>query len=80
MSNGITKEMIDRINQLAAKKKAEGLNEDEINEQKALYKEYLAAIRGQVRANLERVRFVEDMTEEELIEEEVIIEETTKVN
>ena len=63
MSNGITKEMIDRINQLAAKKKAEGLNEDEINEQKALYKEYLAAIRGQVRANLERVRFVEEMTE-----------------
>ena len=69
MSNGITKEMIDRINQLAAKKKAEGLNEDEINEQKALYKEYLAAIRGQVRANLERVRFVEDLTEEELKEE-----------
>ena len=80
MSNGITKEMIDRINQLAAKKKAEGLNEDEINEQKALYKEYLASIRGQVRANLERLRFVEDMTEEELMEEEVIIEETTKVN
>ena len=80
MSNGITKEMIDRINQLAEKKKAEGLNEDEINEQKALSKEYLAAIRGQVRANLERVRFVEDMTEEELMEEEVIIEETTKVN
>ena len=72
--------MIDRINQLAEKKKAEGLNEDEINEQKALSKEYLAAIRGQVRANLERVRFVEDMTEEELMEEEVIIEETTKVN
>ena len=69
MSNGITKEMIDRINQLAAKKKAEGLNEDEINEQKALYTEYLAAIRGQVRANLENVRFVEDLTEEELKEE-----------
>ena len=48
--------------------------------QKALYKEYLAAIRGQVRANLERVRFVEDMTEEELMEVKVIIEETTKVN
>lgn len=69
MSNGITKEMIDRINQLAAKKKTQGLDEEEQKEQKALYKEYLAAIRGQVRANLETVRFVEDLTEEELKEE-----------
>lgn len=69
MSNGITKEMIDRINQLAAKKKAQGLNEEETREQKALYKDYLAAIRGQVRANLENVRFVEDLSEEELKEE-----------
>ena len=69
MSNGITKEMIDRINQLAAKKKTQGLDEEEQKEQKALYKEYLAAIRGQVRSNLENVRFVEDLTEEELKEE-----------
>ena len=69
MSNGITKEMIDRINQLAAKKKAEGLTAEELAEQKALYKEYLAAIRGQVRANLENVKFVEDLSEEELKEE-----------
>lgn len=69
MSNGITAEMIARINELAAKKKAEGLNEEELAEQKALYKEYLAAIRGQVRANLENVRYVEDLSEEELKEE-----------
>lgn len=62
----ITKEMIDRINELAAKKRTEGLTEEEQAEQKAIYKEYLAAIRGQVRSNLERVKFVEDMTEEEL--------------
>ena len=69
MSNGISKEMIAKINELAAKKKAEGLTEEEQAEQKALYKDYLAAIRGQVRANLENVRFVEDLSEEELKEE-----------
>jgi len=65
----ITQEMIRRINELAAKKKAEGLTEEELAEQKALYKEYLAGIRGQVRQKLENVRYVEDMTEEELKEE-----------
>ncbi|MBQ6496579.1 MAG: DUF896 domain-containing protein [Firmicutes bacterium] len=65
----ITPEMIARINELAAKKKAEGLTEGEQAEQKALYKEYLAAIRGQVRQKLDNVRYVEDLTEEELKEE-----------
>lgn len=65
----ITKEMIDRINVLAAKKKAEGLTEEEAAEQKALYKDYLDAIRGQVKASLSNVKFVEDMSEEELKEE-----------
>lgn len=65
----ITQEMIRRINELAAKKKAGGLTEEELAEQKALYKEYLAGIRGQVRQKLENVRYVEDMTEEELKEE-----------
>ena len=66
---GITKEMIDRINVLAAKKKAEGLTPEEQAEQKVLYKEYLAAIRGNMKARLEQVRFVEDLSEEELKEE-----------
>ncbi len=65
----ITQEMIERINELAAKKKAEGLTEEEHAEQKVLYKEYLVAIRGQVRQKLENVRYVEDLTEEELKEE-----------
>ncbi|MDD6190001.1 MAG: DUF896 domain-containing protein [Firmicutes bacterium] len=65
----ITKEMIDRINELAHKKKSVGLNEEELKEQKALYIEYLAAIRGQVRSSLSTVKFVEDLTEEELKEE-----------
>ena len=65
----ITQEMIERINELAAKKKAEGMTEEELAEQKLLYKEYLAGIRGQVRQKLENVRYVEDLTEEELKEE-----------
>ena len=65
----ITKEMIDRINELAAKKKAEGLTEEELAEQKVSYKEYLASIRGQVRQQLEQVKYVEDLSEEELKEE-----------
>ena len=65
----VTKEMIDRINVLAAKKKAEGLNEEELAEQKELYKEYLASIRGSMKAQLDNVRFVEDLSEEELKEE-----------
>ncbi|MCI7146107.1 MAG: DUF896 domain-containing protein [Clostridiales bacterium] len=65
----ITKDMIDRINQLAHKKKNGGLTPAEQKEQKALYIEYLAAIRGQVRSSLDNVRFVEDLTEEELKEE-----------
>ena len=65
----ISKEMIARINELAAKKKAEGLTEEETVEQKALYMEYLAGIRGQVRKKLESVRYIEDMTEEEIKKE-----------
>ena len=65
----VTKEMIDRINELAAKKKAEGLTAEEQAEQKALYKDYLSAIRGSMKAQLDNVRFVEDLSEEELKEE-----------
>ena len=60
---------IARINELAAKKKAEGLTEAEQAEQKGLYREYLASIRGSMKAQLDNVRFVEDLSEKELKEE-----------
>ena len=50
-------------------KKAEGLTEEEQAEQKELYKAYLASIRGSMKAQLDNVRFVEDLSEEELKEE-----------
>ena len=44
---------IDRINELARKKKSVGLTDDEIAEQKKLREEYLLAIRAQVTDTLD---------------------------
>ena len=52
----ITQEMIDRINQLAKKKKTEGLSEDEAAEQKALYREYIDAFKATEKFNPYTVR------------------------
>ena len=54
-----TKEMIERINELAHKKKKEGLTEAELSEQKELYKRYLANIRGQLKAQLDNIEGVD---------------------
>lgn len=62
------KELIDRINELAHKKKAEGLTEEEALEQASLRAEYLEEFRAGFRKQLENVRYVEDLTEEELAE------------
>ena len=55
----ITPELLARINELARKKRTVGLTDDELAEQKELYKIYLAAIRGQVTSLLERIEFVD---------------------
>lgn len=46
------KEKIDRINFLAKKKKAEGLTDEELSEQKVLYEEYLEGYRRNLRSTL----------------------------
>lgn len=53
--------LIARINELAHKKKAEGLTTEEQIEQKALYKEYLAGIRGQLKAQLDNIEVVDEL-------------------
>lgn len=53
------KSKIERINALAAKKKSEGLTEEEKTEQKALYEEYLGAIRKNFRSTLECIEFTD---------------------
>ena len=56
----ITKELLDRINFLARKKRNEGLSPDELAEQKKLYEVYLSSIRGQVTNLLDSIEFVDD--------------------
>ena len=55
----ITPELLARINELARKKRTVGLTEEELAEQKELYKVYLGAIRGQVTNLLESIEFVD---------------------
>jgi uncharacterized protein YnzC (UPF0291/DUF896 family) len=56
----ITREMIDRINQLSQKSKKDGLTEEEKLEQQELRKKYIEYIKGQVRNQLDSIKFVED--------------------
>ncbi|WP_047155336.1 DUF896 domain-containing protein [Aneurinibacillus tyrosinisolvens] len=56
----VTDEKIKRINELAAKAKASGLTEKEKAEQKSLRNEYIQAVRGSLRANLDSIRLVDE--------------------
>ncbi len=56
----ITQEMINRINELSKKKKTVGLTEEEQVEQKALYKEYIAAFRANLKSQLDMIEIVDD--------------------
>ena len=56
----LPKEKIDRINELARKKKKEGLTPAEKKEQHALRQEYLGGIRKQVKSSLDSIRFVDE--------------------
>lgn len=55
----VTKEQIDRINALAAKKKAEGLSAEETAEQAALRKLYIAAFRENLESQLKNIKLVD---------------------
>lgn len=56
----ITPELINRINQLARKKKLEGLTPDEEKEQARLRRIYLDGIRDQFKCTLDSIRVVDD--------------------
>ncbi len=49
------KAKIDRINALAKKAREEGLSDDEIVERDALRKEYLAAVRANLKSTLDSI-------------------------
>jgi len=56
----ITPETIRRINELARKKKTDGLTEAEAEEQQELRRLYLQGIRASLRNQLDRIQFVDD--------------------
>ncbi len=49
---------IQRINELYHKSKAEGLSPEELEEQKALRKEYIASVRKNIESQMENVSIV----------------------
>lgn len=55
---------LDRINELAHKSKSEGLTEEEKAEQAVLRLEFLAEIRADVRASLESIEIIEEVSAE----------------
>ncbi len=66
----ITKEQIDRINELARKAKTpEGLTLEELAERDFLRKSYIEAFRENLRSQLEQIKIVEQA--EEAIEKEI---------
>jgi len=56
----LTKEKIDRINELAKKSKVSCLTPQEKEEQAELRKEYLGKFREHFKSHLESIRFVDD--------------------
>ena len=57
---GITEADIKRINELYHKSKAEGLTVEEKAEQKKLRDNYVDAIRGNIRSQLENIKVVDE--------------------
>ncbi len=53
-------ETIERINELAHKQKGEGLNEEEKEEQRLLRQKYIAAIKDNLKAQLDNIRIVDE--------------------
>ena len=56
----MTQEKIDRINALARKSRAEGLTEEEKAEQAALRREYIDAVVGSLKAQLDSTVVVDE--------------------
>ncbi|MGN1383109.1 MAG: DUF896 domain-containing protein [Eubacterium sp.] len=73
----VTKEQINRINELAHKSKSVGLTAEEREEQKLLRRAYIDAFKENLRAQLDRIEIVDAPAEEERVVEEEKIEVDT---
>ena len=56
----MNEEKISRINELYHKSQAEGLTEDELEEQKRLRKEYVDSIKMSLKSQLDNIEIVEE--------------------
>ncbi len=59
----VTDQEIKRINELAKKSKEVGLSETEKQEQHELRQKYIQAVRTSLKANLDSIRYIEDLEE-----------------
>ncbi|MTV20495.1 DUF896 domain-containing protein [Staphylococcus delphini] len=68
----LSKEKLNRINELANKKKSEGLTETEVKEQSQLRSEYLEVFRSSFKSQIENTKVIDpdgnDVTPEKLKE------------
>lgn len=55
----LSPEIIERINELANKKKSEGLTETEKREQIKLREEYLSVVRKRIKHHIERMKIID---------------------
>jgi uncharacterized protein YnzC (UPF0291/DUF896 family) len=53
-------ETIERINQLARKSKTVGLTDEEIDERNELRKQYIEIFKGNLKMQLDSIRYIED--------------------
>lgn len=57
----LSKEKLDRINELAKKSKLQALTQEEKEEQSQLREQYLVKFREHFKGHLDRIKFVEDI-------------------
>lgn len=62
----ITNEQVERINELARKKKTEGLSEAELEEQALLRRAYLDSVKENFRSQVETIKVIDEKTGEDV--------------
>ena len=67
----ITNEQIARINELARKKKAEGLTEAETAEQTELRRIYIESVKANFRSQVETIKVIDEETGEDVTPEKI---------
>jgi uncharacterized protein YnzC (UPF0291/DUF896 family) len=67
----VTNEQIARINELARKKKSEGLTEVELAEQAQLRRVYIDSVKANFRSQVETIKVIDEQTGEDVTPEKI---------